>query len=29
MPGSGAQRDQLARGLRVIVHRAYAIYYLA
>ncbi len=29
MPGSGVRRDQLARGLRVIVHRAYAIYYLA
>lgn len=29
MPSSGASRDQLARGLRVIIHRAYAIYYLA
>lgn len=29
MPGSGAPRDQLARGLRVLFHRAYAIYYLA
>jgi toxin ParE1/3/4 len=28
MPGSGAPRDQLGRGLRVLFHRAYAIYYL-
>lgn len=29
MPDSGASRDQLARGLRVLFHRAYAIYYMA
>ena len=29
MPFSGALRDQLAPGLRVLFHRAYAIYYMA
>ncbi len=29
MPDSGAPREQLARGLRVLFHRSYAIYYLA
>lgn len=29
MPGSGAPRNRLARGLRVLFHQAYAIYYLA
>ena len=29
MPSSGAPRDQLGRGLRMLFHQAYAIYYLA
>lgn len=29
MPHSGAPRNQLAPGLRVLFHRAYAIYYTA
>ena len=28
MPDSGASREQLGRGLRVLFHRTYAIYYL-